>query len=67
MAYRKDFNPGFDLKLLEMFAPAKVMQDVEAALKDDKKVELEHSSFNDPEDYTKVLIDGISIHSIPGY
>jgi len=67
MAYREGFRPHFDMKLLEMFAPRSVMQRVKDAISDGKVIEIEHSSFNDPDDYSKILIDNQAIHTIQGY
>jgi hypothetical protein len=45
-----------------------VLEAVEKALEDGRKVEMEHTSFSDPgPDESRVLIDGIKLYTIPGY
>lgn len=40
---------------------------IEKAIAAGSKVELEESTFNDSNDYVKVLIDGVSIFYVEGY
>jgi hypothetical protein len=65
MAYRE---PLKDTRALSMFATSIVLEAVEKALEDGRKVEMEHTSFSDPgPDESRVLIDGIKLYTIPGY
>jgi len=65
MSYRE---PLKETRALAMFAPSSVLEAVEQAVKDGRKVEMEHTSFSDPgPDESRVLIDGIRLYTIPGY
>ena len=65
MAYREDLT---STRALAMFAPSIVLEAVEKAIEDGRKVEMEHTSFGDPgPDESRVLIDGVRLHTIPGY
>lgn len=65
MAYRENL---IDTGYLAIFATAQVVSRVEKALRDGRRVELEHTSFSDPgPDETRVLIDGSRVLTLPGY
>ncbi len=56
-----------EAKSLGMFYKNMPVECVEKAITDGSKVELEESTFNDSNDYVKVLIDGVSVFRADGY
>ena len=65
MAYREPLNSS---STVAIFAPAIVVEAIDTAIAEGRKVEMEHSSFSDPgPDQSRVMIDGSPLFTIPGY
>ena len=65
MAYREKLTT---IGTLDMFAPPRIVAQVEQALETGQTVEYEYTSFNDPgPDETRILVNGQRVLTIPGY
>ena len=56
-----------EVDLLRLWVAQSKIWALKQAFADGKNVQVEESSFNDPQDYVQVLVDGEPFTYIPGY